>query len=115
MELPEERSDTEFEASDVPPKLLVALSVGLAASVAAVLVALALAFPQITSPRDRGPLQPLPPQPRLESAPAGDLRAYSDAEGRNLNAYGRTRDGHVHVPIEQAMKEVASDGWSDGK
>lgn len=108
-------SEPAFEHSDVPPRLLLALSTGLAATVAAVLIALAIVFPQALVPNARGPSRPLPPQPRLQTVPADDLVRLRKAELRRLGGYGATADGHVRIPIEQAMREVASQGWSDSK
>jgi hypothetical protein len=106
--LSEVRSENRYEQSDVPPRLLVALAAGLALSIAGVLGALALAFPSALAPYQRGPLQPLPPQPRLQSDPAADLARYREAKRRELAGNGRDT-----IPIEQAMNEVAAEGWSN--
>jgi hypothetical protein len=108
-------SETAFERSDVPPRLLIALATGLAATVAAVLIALAIVFPEALVPNPRGPSQPLPPKPRLQTVPADDLVRLRQAELRRLGGYGVTVDGHVRIPIEQAMRKVASQGWSATK
>lgn len=97
------RPETDYERSDVPPRLLFALAIGLAGSIAAVLVAIALAFPFALNPPGRGPSQPLPPEPRLQTAPSSDLVRYRAMEKQRL-------DG-----VDRAMKEVAAQGWSDGK
>jgi len=104
------RSETDFEKSDVPSRLLVALAIGLATSIAVVLIGLAIAFPHALGPSPRGPLKALPPAPRLQSDPAMDLASYRDEEARKLSA--KRGSG---VPIEQAMREVATEGWSDRK
>jgi hypothetical protein len=108
-------SDIGYERSDAPPRLVALLAAGLAATILAVLVILALAFPASLAPASRGPLQPLPPAPRLQTDPAGDLLRYRDVEQARLSKYGWTGDGHVSVPIDQAMNAVAAQGWSDGK
>jgi hypothetical protein len=101
--LAENRPKTDYERSDVPPRLLAALAAGLALSIGAVLGGVALAFPFALSPPNRGPTQPLPPKPRLETAPSADLDSYQAIEQRRL------------AGIDQAMSEVASEGWSTGK
>ena len=99
----QDRPDTDYERSDVPPRLLAALAAGLVASIAAVLIGVALAFPFALAPPGRGPTQPLPPQPRLETDPSADVANYRAVERRRL------------ARIDEAMNEVAAEGWSDGK
>ncbi len=99
----QDRPDTDYERSDVPPRLLVALAAGLALSIAAVPIGVALAFPFALGPPGRGPTQPLPPQPRLETAPSADVAGYRAAERRRL------------ARIDEAMDAVAAEGWSDSK
>lgn len=108
-------SQTDYERSDAPPRLVAALALGLAATVAILFVALAIAFPQSLGPHPRGPLQPLPPQPRLQTTPTRDLDSYRRSEARRLGGYGGSANGAVRVPIDQAMRQVASEGWSKGK
>jgi len=52
-----------------------------------------------------------PPAPRLETAPALDLRALRAAEEAQLHGYGwiDRRAGVVHIPIERALDLVASE------
>ena len=52
-----------------------------------------------------------PPPPRLETAPAADLRAFRAAEDARLDGYGWVdrRAGIVHIPIERAIDLVASE------
>lgn len=97
------RPKTDYERLDVPPRLLAALAAGLILSIGAVLGGVAVAFPFALSPPGRGPTQPLPPKPRLETAPAADLANYRAIESRRL------------ANIDQAMNSVASQGWSGGK
>lgn len=109
------RSQPRYEHSDAPPRLLAALAGGLALSIAIVIGGVAIGFPQVLSASPRGPLQPLPPIPRLQPNPAGDLARYQQLEAHRLDNYGWTADGHVKVPIDQAMNQVAAQGWSNGK
>lgn len=104
--------ETAFESSDVPPSLLVSLAGGLAASIAAVLIALSIAFPIALRSTPRGPAQPLPPDPRLQTAPGVDLARYRSAEQAKLGSYRLMPNGHVQVPIDVAMRSEAARGWS---
>ena len=58
-----------------------------------------------------GALPSEPPAPRLETAPALDLRALRAAEDAQLRGYGWVDRGGgvVHIPIERAMDLVAAD------
>lgn len=109
------RFETDYERSDVPPRLLVALAAGLGSAVAIVLIVLSFAFPVAMRATPRGPLRPLPPAPRLEVAPEAQLQHYKAAEGTKLHGYAILPDGHVQVPIDEAMRAVAAQGWSQPK
>jgi hypothetical protein len=115
--MPDPANPTDFERSDAPPGLLLGLAAGFAASVAAVLLTLALGFPSALGDIAKGPLAPLPPQPRLQAAPLLDRIAYERRETRRLESYGWADPAHrrVHVPVEGAMREVAAKGWTDGR
>lgn len=109
---------TDFERSDVPPGLLLALAFGFVLTVAVVMASLAGAFPHALRDADKGPVGTLPPAPRLQAAPRRDLVAYETAERRRLATYGWSdlAQGRIHVPVEQAMREVAAQGWrSEGR
>jgi hypothetical protein len=56
--------------------------------------------------------QPLPPEPRLQTDPHGDLLKLREAEDRILNTYGWVdrNAGVVRIPIEQAMKLTVARG-----
>jgi hypothetical protein len=102
-----------YERSDVPPLLLLALAVGFAVTVAIVMAVLAAAYPRSVNDDFKGPIQALPPAPRLQTAPRRDLVAYDAAERRRLDTYGwsdRT-NLRVRVPVKQAMRQVAAEGW----
>lgn len=110
--LAEQQSQTDYEPSDAPSWLPAALGAMLALAVVGVLLILATAYPRVLTPTMRGPVRPLPPTPRLETAPHADLARYKAEKGAELEGYGVTRDGHVRVPIEQAMRAEAARGWS---
>lgn len=75
----------------------------LAAFVGGVLLSIELAFPLATHQQSRGPLKPLPPKPRLETAPVAELQRYEAAKRRQLGA------------SEEAMQETAKQGWGPPK
>ena len=104
-----------FERSDVPATLLLALAIGFLLTVAIVLGAVAAVFPGALHDRYKGPVAALPPAPRLQTAPRREFAAYDEAERRRLASYGWSGrgGGRVHVPVEQAMREVAAGGWRD--
>lgn len=109
------RSQPGYERTDAPPRLLALLAGGLALSIVIVLAALALAFPSATGPTPRGPLKPLPPEPQLQADPDRLLQHYRQAEAHRLSNYAPAAGGHVRLPIDKAMNEVAAQGWSDRK
>ncbi len=101
---------TRFECSDVPPLLPFWLACLLGAFVGVVLIGITLGFPLADAQQFRGPLQQLPPAPRLQLAPAKDLLAYRTAEQKELE--GRRRNG---LSIEAAMAQTARQGWGTPK
>jgi hypothetical protein len=55
------------------------------------------------------------PEPRLQPDPAADMRAFYGQEMRRLSSSGWADASHqaAHIPIDQAMREVARDGIAD--
>ena len=53
-----------------------------------------------------------PPQPRLQTDPSADLVQFRAEEKKRLHSYYWVdkKKGIIHIPIEQAMKQVAKDG-----
>lgn len=96
-------SEVRFEARDVPRFLPLWLAAGLAGFVIAVLVGIMLGFPLADHQEFRGPLQPLPPAPRLQVAPMQDLTAYRQAKRDELRK--------SQVPVDAAMRATAAQGW----
>lgn len=96
-------SAVRYEPKDVPPLLPVWLAAGLASFIAIVLIGITLGFPLAVHQQSRGPLQPLPPTPRLQVAPAQDLKQYQASKSRELERGG--------MPIEAAMRATAAQGW----
>jgi hypothetical protein len=99
---PDDR-DVRFERSDVPAFLPLWLAAGLGGFVVVVLVGVSIAFPLAVHQQYRGPLQSLPPAPRLQVSPGQDLKAYEAAKARELKT--------APLPIDQAMKVTAAEGW----
>lgn len=81
----------------------------IAASIAAVFLAIQLGFPLAVHEESRGPAQPLPPAPRLESAPAAALQRYEAAKQAELAGRGTV------MPIGVAMRQTAQQGWGPPK
>ncbi|HYX46623.1 MAG TPA: hypothetical protein VE820_07365 [Sphingomicrobium sp.] len=81
----------------------------LAISIVGVLVAISIGYPLATHQEYRGPLKALPPAPRLQTAPARDLQDYQAAKAQELKG---SRGG---VPITEAMKQTARQGWGPPK
>jgi hypothetical protein len=94
---------SRYEPLDVPPLLPFWLACLLAAFVGGVLVSIEIAFPLATHQQYRGPLKPLPPAPRLETAPVAQLQRYETAKRHELEA------------SEEAMRETAKQGWGPPK
>lgn len=98
-----ENDAVRFEPKDVPPLLPLWLAGGLGGFVIIVLVGITLGYPLANRQEDRGPLQHLPPSPRLQVAPTDDLMTYQRAKARELQ--------HSVVPIDAAMRATAQHGW----
>jgi hypothetical protein len=90
---------TGHEPSDVSPRLVAWLAGGLAAFLVLTPFALLLVSPESASPR-------------LQTDPAGDLRAFRQSEDARLSGFGWVdRDkGIVRMPIERAMGLIAERG-----
>jgi len=56
-------------------------------------------------------LQTAPPEPRLQTSPALDLKTLRDAEDAHLHSYAWVdrKAGAVRIPIERAMELVAKE------
>lgn len=96
-----------FEPADVPPLLPLWLASGLAGCVIIVLLCITLFYSAATRQQDRGPLQHLPPAPRLQVSPVADRARYDAAKANELRT--------ARVPIEQAMRATARQGWGPPK
>lgn len=56
----------------------------------------------------------LPPEPRLQEDPGADWRRYLGEQRRALDEWTNAGDGHVRIPIDDAI-EIMSErgGWRD--
>lgn len=98
-----DKRSVRFEPSDVPSFLPLWLAVGLAGFVILVFVSISVAFPLARHQQYRGPLQPLPPTPRLQVSPEQDLKTYQAKKSEELRSSA--------LPIEAAMEATARQGW----
>ena len=106
MAKPHARPDdtaVRFEPSDVPAFLPLWLAAGLAGFVILVFVGITLGYPLADHQQYRGPLQPLPPAPRLQVSPEQDLKTYQARKGKELKS--------SQLQIDTAMKATARQGW----
>ena len=100
-------SATRYEPRDVPPLLPFWLAWLIGGSVALVLIGITIGFPLADRQEYRGPMQALPPTPRLEVAPVTELQRYEAAKRKEL----RTSP----LPIGAAMQATAEQGWGPPK
>jgi hypothetical protein len=103
----QEDGAVRFEAKDVPALLPLWLACGLGGFVILVLLVITLFYPLANRQEYRGPMQQLPPAPRLQVAPEEDLSRYRTAKAQELR--------HSPVPIDQAMRVTAHQGWGPPK
>lgn len=107
----ESNPDTAYEASDWRLGIVGVVLIGIFVFLVMGPLVLWAAFPGATSGISRR-LLVNPPTPRLQLDPAADLARFRADEEKRLNTYywiDKTK-GIVHIPITQAMKEVAQKG-----
>jgi hypothetical protein len=106
------------ERTDVPLPLAGALAGGFAVLMLGSFVAVALFYPDsLHGPSDAPRM--VTAAPRLEIDPATDLAAFRAQQQRDLGSYGWVDRAHgiVRIPIDRAMRDVASAGikdWPEG-
>lgn len=103
--------DTGFEPSDWPVRTVALALLGVLIFLVAAPLLLIAAFPGAVSDVGRK-LSIEPPAPRLQIDPAADLARFRAEEDKKLNTYYwiDKQKGIVHIPIAQAMKELAAKG-----
>jgi hypothetical protein len=103
----------DCERSDVDPRLIGALALGVAIFLLVTPYALLAVYPNAADHRS-GPQAglPQPPAPRLQVHPKTDLDRLRTKERERLTTYGWVdRERRiVHIPIEQAMELLAARG-----
>ncbi|WP_448192569.1 hypothetical protein [Azospirillum sp. sgz301742] len=111
--------DTRVEPSDAPPWVIGFLAALAVFVIAAVIVALLVIFPDATRDQPKA-LTAAMPEPRLQTDPAADMRAYRAEAERTLHSYGWVdrAAGIARIPIDEAMRRVAERGipdWPEAK
>ncbi|MBP2292629.1 hypothetical protein [Azospirillum rugosum] len=107
-------ADTRVETRDAPLWLIGCLA-GIAVSlIVVVVVALRLIFPHAVQDQPKQLAAPMP-EPRLQTSPVMDMRAYRAEAERKLHSYGWVdRDrGIAREPIDEAMRRLAERGIPD--
>jgi hypothetical protein len=107
--------ETAYEGSDAPPKVVI-WSLGIVALLAFFGFVLIIGLEAILKPMHPtgdlpSPLSParvVPPAPQLEVHPWDDVPVMRAHEKDVLNLSGKDKDGHFHVPIDQAMGLVVT-------
>ncbi len=107
----EDNPKTAFEKSDWPLGTIGLVLLGTLIFLVIAPLVLIAAFPRAISDVSRA-LTVEPPQPRLQTDPSEDLARFLVDEDKRLNTYYwmDKKKGIVHIPIEQAMRELAKEG-----
>jgi hypothetical protein len=103
-----------YEPGDWPLKPIIAIYLGVLVLLAISAFVLMLAYPHTLSDVSRE-LRINPPGPRLQTEEEGDLRQFRADEQKRLDTYYWVDKPKsvVHVPIEQAMKQLVTTGIPD--
>ena len=107
----ENNPKTAFEKSDWPLGATGLVLLGTLIFLVIAPFVLIGAFPRAISDTGRA-LTVEPPQPHLQTDPSEDLARFLVDEDKRLNTYYwiDKEKGIVHIPIEQAMQELAEQG-----
>jgi hypothetical protein len=102
---------TAFEPGDWPITPVALIYVGALILLVISILLMIVAYPN-SLPDVGRTLRITPPGPRLQTDSEGDLREFRAAEEKKLNTYYwiDKQKGVVHVPIEQAMHNLAKSG-----
>lgn len=106
--------DTRFERSDMSVAVIATLAAGVLLYVVVTPFILTRIYRPALSDMSRA-LDVRPPGPELQLNTAADLAKFRTQEEQRLDSYGWVdRDkGVVHIPIAQAMQDVAAHGIAD--
>ena len=107
----EDNPKTAFDKSDWPLGTIALVLLGTLIFLVIAPFVLIGAFPRAVSDVSRA-FTVEPPQPRLQTDPSEDLAQFLVDEDKRLNTYYwiDKKKGVVHIPIEQAMRELAEEG-----
>ncbi|MCE2577898.1 hypothetical protein NO263_17045 [Gluconacetobacter entanii] len=108
------------ELRDISFRAVMAGGLAIGLAVGGLVVVADMLFPQKSLDRLLKPPFPVIAEPRLQSDPAADMAAFAAHERDILNSSGWTdRDrGIGHIPIAQAMQDIADEGipgWPTGE
>jgi hypothetical protein len=111
--------DTAYERSDVSLKVVGMIAVVIVLTLTFMPLLIALGYPTATSDVDKRPFI-APPAPVLQTDPEADLLQFRAKEKQRLSSYGWIDRAHgvVHIPIEEAMQNIAKQGipgWPSGE
>ncbi|WP_308721531.1 hypothetical protein [Komagataeibacter xylinus] len=100
------------ETRDVSFRAVMIGGVAIGLAVGGLVVAADMLFPQKSLDRLLKPPFPVVAEPRLQSDPVADMAAFAAHEEHVLNSFGWTDKsrGIGHIPIDQAMQEIAREG-----
>ncbi len=104
-------SGVAFEPTDWSVGPVFLIYVGMLALLVIAAFVLIAAYPNSTADVSRR-LRINPPGPRLQTNPEADMRRFRAEEEKRLNGYHwiDREKGVVHIPIEQAMQQLATRG-----
>jgi hypothetical protein len=108
---PQDTRPTDYERSDWDLGPVAMIYAGVLVLLVICCFVLIAAYPTALPDVARS-LRIAPPGPRLQTNPAADLARFRAEEEKRLNGYfWLDRDkGLVHIPIRQAMKNLAANG-----
>ncbi|HJS91683.1 MAG TPA: hypothetical protein VJ738_17075 [Steroidobacteraceae bacterium] len=103
--------EVDYERTDVSLRAIALAALGILLLLGVTPLIMIGAFPKARGDVDRH-LSINPPEPRLQTNPEADLRAYLGKEQHLLDSYGwiDRRRGIAHIPIEIAMQRLARTG-----
>ncbi len=107
----ETNPDTAYEGADWPVGMIGLVLAGVLAALAIAVLAVSLGFSDAVTDARRTLATPMP-EPRLQTDPPEDLATLRAREEKALDTYYWVdRDkGIVHIPIDEAMKQVVARG-----
>lgn len=123
MSVPDEPAginpETVYESSDWQVSAIAIVLAMVLALIAVSVLALRIVFQTAASDIDRSPSVAMP-APALQIDPVQDLARLRAREDQALNTYYWVdrQNGVVHIPIDQAMKQIVArglDGFPQGK